>query len=273
MADPSSSRPHLARSLLPLALKLADAARAAALPHFRSHAAECADNKSATGYDPVTEADRAAERAIREILADERAEDGIEGEEYGSQDGTSGLVWHLDPVDGTRAFVAGLPSWTTLIGLAQGETAILGIIDQGWLDERYVGVGDEAWLDCRGARTHLKTRNCTALTQAILSTTDPFLLTPPERGAFEHLRATARLTRYGLDAYAYARLAAGTIDMVTESGLKSHDVAALIPVIEGAGGVVTDWRGDPAKLGGQIVAAANRKILDEALVSLRRSAL
>lgn len=277
MADPSSSRSHLARSLLPLALRLADAARSAALPHFRTHAASCADDKAAPGslggYDPVTEADRAAERAIREILADQRPTDGIEGEEYGSQAGTSGLVWHLDPIDGTRAFVAGLPSWTTLIGLAEGETAILGIIDQGWLDERYVGVGDEAWLDCRGARTRLKTRNCTALTQAILSTTDPFLLTPPERGAFEHLRATARLTRYGLDAYGYARLAAGTIDMVTETGLKSHDVAALIPVIEGAGGVVTDWRGEPAKLGGQIAAAANRKLLDEALVSLRRSAL
>lgn len=273
MADPAPPQSILARSLLPLALKLADAARAAALPHFRTKAADNADNKATNGYDPVTEADRAAERAIREILGRERPQDGIEGEEYGSQSGTSGLTWHLDPVDGTRAFVAGLPSWTTLIGLEQGGKAILGIIDQGWLDERYVGVGDEAWLDCRGARTQLKTRNCQSLTQAILSTTDPFILTAPERGAFEHLRATARLTRYGLDAYGYARLAAGTIDMVTETGLKSHDVAALIPVIEGAGGVVTDWRGEPAKLGGQIAAAANRKILDEALVSLRRSAL
>jgi histidinol phosphatase-like enzyme (inositol monophosphatase family) len=273
MADPAPSQSKLARSLLPLALKLADVARSVALPHFRTNAAECADNKATSGYDPVTEADRAAERAIREILTAERPQDGIEGEEYGSQAGTSGLTWHVDPVDGTRAFVAGLPSWTTLIGLEQGGKAILGIIDQGWLDERYIGVCDEAWMDCRGARTQLKTRNCQSLTQAILSTTDPFILTAPERGAFEHLRATARLTRYGLDAYGYARLAAGTIDMVTETGLKSHDVAALIPVIEGAGGVVTDWRGEPAKLGGQIAAAANRKILDEALISLRRSAL
>src|SRR5262245_15134428 len=170
----------LARSLLPLALKLADAARSAALPHFRTHAADCADNKASNGYDPVTEADRAAERAIREILGRERPQDGIEGEEYGSQAGTSGLAWHLDPVDGTRAFVAGLPSWTTLIGLEQGGKAILGVIDQGWLDERYVGVCDEAWMDCRGARTQLKTRNCQSLTQAILSTTDPFILTAPE---------------------------------------------------------------------------------------------
>lgn len=210
---------------------------------------------------------------MREIIQAERPRDGIEGEEYGSTPGTSGLTWYLDPIDGTRAFVAGLPSWCVLIGLVKDGRPILGIIDQPWLDERYVGVGDEAWLECRGARTKLKTRDCRQLTQAVLSTTDPFILTAPERGAFEHIRATARLTRYGLDAYAYARLAAGTIDMVIESGLKAHDVAALFPVIEGAGGVVTDWRGNPAQLGGQIVAAANRKILDDALISLRRSAL
>ena len=265
--------PSLARSLLPLAARLADAARAAILPIFRTATACNHDNKDATGYDPVTEADRASERAMRELIAAERPNDGIEGEEYGSTPGTSGLTWYLDPIDGTRAFIAGLPSWCVLIGLVKETQPILGVIDQPWLDERYVGVGDEAWLDCRGARTKLKTRDCQQLTQAVLSTTDPFILTPPERGAFEHIRQTARLTRYGLDAYAYARLAAGTIDMVTETGLKAHDVAALFPVIEGAGGVVTDWRGGPAQLGGQIVAAANRRILEEALISLRRSAL
>jgi histidinol phosphatase-like enzyme (inositol monophosphatase family) len=261
-----------APSLVSFAMRLADAARAAALPHFRMPTT-LADNKAATGYDPVTEADRAAERAMRALISAERPDDGIEGEEYGSTPGRSGFTWYLDPVDGTRAFIAGLPSWTTLIGLVEGDRPIVGVIDQPWLDERYVGAGGSSWLDCRGARTPLKTRACPALTDAILSTTDPFILTAPERGAFEHLRATARLTRYGLDAYAYARLAAGTIDMVAETGLKSHDVAALIPVIEGAGGVVTDWRGQPPKLGGQIVAAANRVILDQALVSLKRSAL
>ena len=264
-----------AHSLYPIADKLADAARAAALPHFRS-AATIADNKAEDGYDPVTEADRAAERAMREILAELRPDDGIEGEEYGSQPGTSGFTWYLDPIDGTRAFVAGLPSWTTLIGLVQDDRPIIGVIDQPWMDERYVGLTDKDWtayLMARGTRTQLITRRLQTLTQAILSTTDPFILTPPERGAFDHLRATAKLTRYGLDAYAYARLAAGTIDMVAESGLKSHDVAALIPVIHGAGGLVTDWRGEPAKLGGQIVAASCRRILDEALISLRRSAL
>lgn len=262
---------ELAPTLLPLAHRLADAARAAIAPYFRSPAT-LAENKAEAGFDPVTEADRAAERAIRAILETERPQDGIDGEEYGATPGTSGLVWRLDPIDGTRAFIAGLPSWTTLIGLTVEDRAILGVIDQPWLDERYSGAGGEAWLDGRGQRQRLKVRDCPALTDAILSTTDYFILTPPERGAFEHLRATARLTRYGLDAYAYARLAAGTIDMVAETGLKAHDVAALIPVIEGAGGVVTDWRGGPAKMGGQIVAAANRTILDQALISLRRSA-
>lgn len=265
----------LAQLLLPTAQLMADAARAAALPHFRS-AASLAENKAETGYDPVTEADKAAERAMRAVLATARPDDAIEGEEYGAQSGTSGVTWYLDPVDGTRAFIAGLPSWTTLIGATEGATPILGIIDQPWLDERYVGLtaGTKAsWLQGRGEKLTLTTRDCRKLTDAILSTTDPFILTAPERGAFEHIRATARLTRYGLDAYAYARLAAGTIDMVTETGLKAHDVAALIPVIEGAGGVVTDWRGNTPQLGGQIAAAANRRILDEALISLRRSAL
>lgn len=259
-------------SLVPFAMKLADAARAAALPFFRL-ASTRADNKATSGYDPVTEADRAAERAMRDLIAAERPDDAIEGEEYGATAGASGLVWYLDPVDGTRAFIAGLPVWTILIGLVDNGRPSIGVIDQPWLDERYVGADGTAWLDCRGARAPLKTRACPALTDAILSTTDPFILTPSERGAFEHLRQTARLTRYGLDAYGYARLAAGSIDMVAETGLKSHDVAALIPVIEGAGGVVTDWRGQPAKLGGQIAAAANRTILDQALVSLKRSAI
>lgn len=259
------------RALVPFACRLADAARAAILPLFRTPGA-AAENKETIGYDPVTEADRAAEGAIRALIEAERPDDGINGEEYGVKDGANEFVWYLDPIDGTRAFVAGLTSWTTLIGLAVNGRPVLGIIDQPWLDERYVGADGEAWLDARGVRTLLKTSGCEQLTDAVLSTTDYFILTPPERGAFEHLRATARLTRYGLDAYAYARLAAGTIDMVAESGLKAHDVAALFPVIEGAGGVVTDWTGKPAKLGGQIVAASSQAVLDQALVSLRRSA-
>lgn len=258
-------------ALVRVALRLADAARASALPHFRA-ASGIAENKAAAGYDPVTEADRAAERAMRAILETERPDDAIEGEEYGSTAGTSGFVWHLDPVDGTRAFVAGVPVWTHLIGLVADGRPLVGVIDQPWIDERYVGAGGSSWMERGGTRTPLNVSNCSRLTDAVLCTTDYFLFKPAERGAFEHLRATAKLTRYGLDAYGYARLAGGTIDMVVESGLQAHDVAALIPVIEGAGGVTADWRGGPPTLGGQFVAAANRAILEEALVSLRRSA-
>lgn len=263
----------LARSLLPLAVRLADAARTATLPIFRNPGAMDASNKAQVGFDPVTEADRASERSMREIIAAERPEDGVEGEEYGRKDGSSGITWYLDPIDGTRAFLAGLPSWCVLIGAVLEGDPILGVIDQPWLDERYIGLKTEAWLECRGARTTLRTRACPVLNEAVLSTTDPFILSAGELTAFENVRQTARLTRYGLDAYAYARLAAGTIDVVAESSLKAHDVAALIPVIEGAGGVVTDWRGEPARLGGQIIAAANQGILEEALMSLRPSAL
>jgi fructose-1,6-bisphosphatase/inositol monophosphatase family enzyme len=164
--------PALARSLLPLAASFRRCTRCdpSDLPHRCGFNPQ---NKDLSGFDPVTEADRASERVMREIITAERPDDAIEGEEYGSTPGTSGLTWYLDPIDGTRAFVAGLPSWCVLIGLVKNGNPILGIIDQPWLDERYVGVGDEAWLDCRGARTKLKTRDCPQLTQAVLSTTDP----------------------------------------------------------------------------------------------------
>lgn len=259
-------------ALTRFAERLADAAGQTILPYFRGEGANAA-NKATNGFDPVTEADKAAERAIRAIIDAERPDDAILGEEYGHKEGTSGWTWYLDPIDGTRAFMAGLPVWTTLIGLVRDGKSVLGIIDQPYLNERYVGApGGSYMIGQDGARSELKVRRCEKLTDAILATTDYFIFTPPERGAFEHLRATAKLTRYGLDAYAYARVAGGSMDMVVEAGLQSYDVAALIPVIENAGGVVTDWCGRPASLGGQIVAAANRDILDEALISLRRSA-
>ena len=272
MSDIDTDYSHEIPELTSLMHRLADAAREAILPHFRN-IEDGVSNKAISGYDPVTLGDQAGERAIREILDKERPDDAIHGEEYGNKPGTSGWTWHLDPIDGTRAFVAGLTSWTCLIGLARNDKAIIGVIDQPYIRERYIGgPGGSFFTGPDGIETPLKCGACEKLTDAILSTTDYFIMTAPERGAFEHLRATARLTRYGLDAYAYARLAAGTIHMVAETGLEPYDVAALIPVIENAGGVVTDWRGHPARLGGQIVAAANQNILEEALISLRRSA-
>ncbi|MEO1662299.1 MAG: inositol monophosphatase family protein [Pseudomonadota bacterium] len=251
---------------------MADAARDAILPHYR--ALSNVENKLADGdFDPVTEADKAAERAMRAVLAELRPDDAIHGEEYGRQDGSTGWTWVLDPIDGTRAFVAGLPVWTTLIGLVDTDgDAIVGVIDQANLDERYIGTPDGSCLKTSASETTISVSPCQDLRQAVIATTDPFIMTPPEQGAWTHLRHTARIVRYGLDAYAYARLAAGSIDLVAEAGLAPYDAAALIPVVRGAGGLACDWRGAPAKPGGQLVCAASQGILDQALISLRRSA-
>ena len=251
---------------------MADAARAAIMPHFR--ALSDIENKEGDGaFDPVTEGDKAAERAMRAVLAEQRPDDAIHGEEYGLQDGTTGWTWVLDPIDGTRAFVAGLPVWTTLIGLVDADgDAIVGVIDQPVLDERYVGGPDGTYLRSTHGDTQISVSACDDLRDAVIATTDPFIMTAPEQGAWTHLRHTARITRYGLDAYAYARLAAGTIDLVAEAGLAPYDAAALIPIVRGAGGFACDWRGAPAKPGGQLVCAAHQNILDQALISLRRAA-
>lgn len=255
-----------------IAHALADAARAAILPHFR--ALTNVENKLSDGaFDPVTDADKAAERAMRGVLAQVRPDDAIHGEEFGQKDGTTGWTWVLDPIDGTRAFVAGLPVWTTLIGLVDSDgDAVVGVIDQPILDERYIGGPQGTVLRTGSTETRITVSDCDDLRRAVIATTDPFIMTLPEQGAWTHLRQTARIVRYGLDAYAYARLAAGTIDLVAESGLAPYDAAALIPVVRGAGGLACDWRGAPAKPGGQLVCAADQGILDQALISLRRSA-
>ena len=256
-----------------IAIEMAEAARAAIAPHFRAlkHIENKQDDRS---FDPVTEADRAAERAMRAVLAERRPQDAILGEEYGTQSGSSGWTWYLDPIDGTRAFVAGLPVWTSLIGLVNADQdAVVGLIDQPTLDERYIGWPGGAELHTSAGTHALHVSACRDLREAIISTTDPFILTPAEQGAWTHLRATARIVRYGLDAYAYARLAAGTVDLIAEAGLAPYDTAALLPVVRGAGGLACDWRGEQAKPGGQLVCAASQEILDQALISLRRSAV
>ena len=256
---------------LEIARKLADLASEVTLSLFRRHGET--DDKAGPGdFDPVTKADRDAEAVMRTFLEKEAPDDAINGEEFGLREGRSGWTWYLDPVDGTRAFIAGLPSWTTLIGCAFEEDPKIGVIEQPYLQERYIGWTDGAVLEARGETQPLHVDALSKLTDSILSTTDPFILTPSERGAFEHLRQTAKLTRYGLDAYAYARLAAGNIHLVTETSLKPHDIAALIPVVRGAGGVACDWTGAPARLGPQLACAASQEIMDQAIISLRRSA-
>ncbi|MCI4644817.1 MAG: histidinol-phosphatase [Hyphomonadaceae bacterium] len=258
---------------LALIQRLVEVSRPITLGHFRSDP-ETETKGSGRGYDPVTVADRDAEAAIRAILEHERPADSIIGEEHGTREGTSGWTWYLDPIDGTRAYVAGLTSWTTLIGLAGPDgMPVYGAIACPAVDELYLGWPGGAGL-LQGERAEpIAVSPCQDLRQARISTTDPFIFTPAEEGAWTHLRATARISRYGLDAYAYARLAAGTLDLVAESGLKPWDVAALVPVVRGAGGLALDWRGRPATAsGGQLVCAASRPVIDQALLALKRSA-
>ncbi|MEO0981607.1 MAG: inositol monophosphatase family protein [Pseudomonadota bacterium] len=269
--------PSDADAALAFARRLADAARAAIAPHFRNLGAVQgkSSDKVERGFDPVTAADLAAERAMRDLIEAERLGDGIDGEEFGHTPSDNGYRWLLDPVDGTRAFVAGLPVWTTLIAyVGPGDEPLIGVIDQPTLRERYLGWPGGAALETGAGRAALSVSPCEDLREATIATTDPFILTPSEQGAWTHLRSTARIVRYGLDAYGYARLAGGTIDLVAETGLAPHDVGALIPVVRGAGGFACDWRGGPAKAtGGQIVCACSEGVLDQALISLRRSAI
>ncbi|WP_136682367.1 histidinol-phosphatase [Falsirhodobacter xinxiangensis] len=257
----------LREDLISTAAELADAAREATLQHFRA-ADLSADNKGTTLFDPVTIADREAERRMREILARRRPHDAILGEEMGANAGTSGLTWVLDPVDGTRAFLCGTPTWGVLVSVADATGPIYGLIDQPYIGERFTGgFGIASTTGPLGARP-LRTRPARPLAEALLMTTFPEVGTPDEGAAFRRLSKQTRLTRYGMDCYAYALLAAGHIDLVVEAGLQPYDIQAPIAVIEAAGGIVTDWTGNPAHQGGRVIAAANPEIHAAALAYL-----
>jgi len=245
---------------------LADASGKAILKHFRKPID--VDNKAGDGaFDPVTEADRAGERAIRRQLAVLHPDHGIYGEEMGETAGTAPYTWVIDPVDGTRAFITGMPLWGTLIGVTLSGKAIVGMMDQPYTGERvWSGPSLTMWRGRDGRAKRVGTSPCRRLADARLTTTSPDLFGEGhERDAFHALKAAARLTRFGGDCYAYCLLAAGHIDLIVEAGLKPYDVVALIPIIEKAGGVITTWDGGPAESGGRILAAANRKLHREAL--------
>jgi myo-inositol-1(or 4)-monophosphatase len=259
---------HDVTALLAFADTLADAARDAILPFFR--AAHACEDKGTGRFDPVTEADRGAERAMRTLIERQFPEHGVLGEEYGETSGRSGYQWILDPIDGTRAFISGLPTWGVLIGLYYEGRPLIGVIDQPYLDERYRGWNEGANATLHGATKALKARSCAGLRDAIFSTTDPFLFTGAEAEAFARVRGRAKLARYGYDCYAYAMVAAGHMDGVIESGLQSFDVAALIPILAGAGGGMCAWDGGDASQGGRVLAYGDERIRDEALRLLAR---
>jgi len=235
---------------------LADLSARTIAPFFRS--AMTMENKAGHGaFDPVTEADRAAEAAMRARIRQTFPAHGVEGEEYGDERASSEYVWVLDPIDGTAAFISGLPLWGTLIGLKRNGAPVYGMMCQPFIGEKFYGDCGQSRYQ-RGAETRvIRTRRCASLAEATLSSTSPHLFSEAEAGAFDRVRRAARLTRYGADCYAYCLLAAGHIDLVIEAGLKPCDIAPLVPIIQGAGGVVTTWDGQPATHGGRIIAAGD----------------
>ncbi|WP_375691893.1 inositol monophosphatase family protein [Pseudooceanicola sp. LIPI14-2-Ac024] len=253
------------QDIIETAHAMADAARGAILPHFRAAGGLAAENKEVARFDPVTVADRAAEQAMRAVLADRRPDDAILGEEYGLKDGTSGLTWVLDPIDGTRGFMSGTPTWGVLIAVGGADGPDFGMIDQPYTGERFWGGFGTATSTGPLGQRPLATRATATLDEAILFTTFPEVGTPDEGAAFRAVADRVKLVRYGMDCYAYALIAAGQIDLVIEAGLHAYDIQAPIAVIEAAGGIVTDWHGNPVHAGGRALAAANPEIHRAAL--------
>ncbi|MEE8438247.1 MAG: histidinol-phosphatase [Micropepsaceae bacterium] len=247
--------------------RLADAAGAVIRPYFRKPI-DVEEKKStrAGDFDPVTAADKAAEQAIRALIIESYPSDGILGEEFGDTPGSSGYRWVLDPIDGTRAFISGQTMWGSLIALEKNDERVLGVLDQPFLRERFVGHGGKAEFHSPEGNSTLKTRPCEALSQAVISTTHPLThFTDEEARLFAHIESGARLSRYGGDCYAYGLVAMGFIDLVMEAGLRHWDTAAIIPIIEGAGGIVSDWDGKPLSDGGNILAAGDARVHAEVL--------
>lgn len=263
---------ELAR-FLDFAGRLADAAGPAILPHFR--AAIAVDDKGAAGhYDPVTEADRGAEAAMRALIREQFPEHSVFGEEHGYEAGASPLTWVLDPLDGTRSFITGMLHWGTLIALWDGARPLLGVVHQPYTGERFTGSRLGAVFSDRAGSRALRSRRATGLSAAVLYTTHPALLAAgAERAAFQALSERVRLTRYGGDCYNYCMLAHGLVDLVVEAGLAPYDIMPLVPLIEAAGGVVTDWEGGPAWFGGRVLAAGDPALHREALEVLRAGLL
>jgi histidinol phosphatase-like enzyme (inositol monophosphatase family) len=247
--------------------RLAHVAAAETLPRFRSQGA--VDNKLAGGFDPVTEADQEAERAIRALLNAEFPDHGILGEEHGSENLSSRHVWVIDPIDGTRAFISGVPVWGTLVGLTVDGDAVAGMMSQPFTGELYYANAAGAHYEGPGGPRRLSVRKTTRLSDAILFTTTPVLFQGVMRSRYDGLEKQVRLARYGTDCYAFAMLAAGSVDIVTDPGLKPYDIVALIPIIEKAGGVITTFDGGPAEQGGDILAAATPELHAAAMTALR----
>lgn len=253
--------------LTDFALKLADEAAKAILPHFRQNIP--IDVKAGEHWDPVTEGDKAGERAIRHLIEAAFPSHGIIGEEYGEKKGSSGLTWVLDPVDGTRAFVIGLPTWATLIALYEDGIPRLGVMSQPFIGDVFFGNPHGSWLEHRGTRQPIRVTQGRRLSDAMVGTTAPHLYKGPNAAALERLKAASTHMRYGLDAYSYCLLAAGHLDIAMDAALQAYDIAALIPIIRGAGGAVGSWSGHDVTKGGDVISASSVELLEEAIAAMK----
>lgn len=240
----------------------------AILPFFRA-GMNVADKLTDGSFDPVTEADRAAELVIRDRIMRQFPEHGIHGEEFEDLRPDAEFCWIIDPIDGTRAFICGLPLWGTLIGLTRNTHPTYGLMNQPYTRELFFGDGRSAKLVTPAGERQLSVRPCENLSQAYLMTTTPGLFRSETEMRYFEVEKHVKLARYGADCYAYAMLAAGQIDLVIECGLKAVDIMPLVPIIEGAGGIITTWEGAPVRGGGNVIAAGDQRIHAEALHKLR----
>ncbi len=260
----SAPRDHDFAVLLATANKLADRAGAVILPHFRTGFA--IDHKGGGLFDPVTIADREAEAAIRAGIEQAYPGHGILGEEFGPHNAQAEYCWVIDPIDGTRSFVIGLPIWGTLIGLTRGGMPLLGLMDQPFTGERFFGGPGGAYLRHAGVERRLQARECASLADALLATTSTdYFESADEHRRFDELASRVKLRRFGGDCYNYCMLAFGQIDLVVEAGLKPYDILPLIPIIEGAGGIVTTWEGGDPREGGSVIAAGDARMHEAAM--------
>lgn len=261
-----TSEPSDFQAYVALAHALADRAGTVILPHFRSDVA--VDHKGGDSFDPVTVADRDAEAAIRQMLAEAYPAHGIVGEEFGDKSPGAEYCWVIDPIDGTRSFIMGQPLWGTLLGLTAGGAPLLGMMDQPYTRERFWGGETGSFFRRDGETRTIRTRACPALREAVLATTCPDMFEGTDASRFERLSRAVRLRRFGGDCYNYCLLALGQIDLVAEAGLKPFDILPLIPIVERAGGVVTTWEGGNPRAGGRILAAGDREVHAAAIAML-----
>jgi histidinol phosphatase-like enzyme (inositol monophosphatase family) len=244
--------------------RLATSSGETILPFFRTSLG--IDNKSiGVDFDPVTEADRAAEAVMRRLIKANFPQHGIVGEEFGNERADAEYVWVLDPIDGTKSFISGFPIWGTLIALLHQGTPVFGMMHQPFIGERFYGDSGSAHYQGPSGERKLAVRRCPSLKEATAFTTSPLLMNAADRASFARIEEAVRLTRYGGDCYSYCMLAAGHLDLVVETELKPYDIAALIPIVTGAGGVVTTWDGKPAQGGGRIIAAGDPRVHEAAI--------